>query len=148
VSAELLREAAALIRQRAEAATPGRWERDGGWSVTAPSPVGWVGPHVIVDTATRNDAEHIAGIANPAVALAVADWLDATAAEHESDSGNPRVDDFFAAFDTAPDIAALAVARAYLNPTTPVTAPSPENTEPPAGWQAIRGGSDTKECTQ
>jgi hypothetical protein len=110
MSADLLREAAALMRSRAEAVDePG----DEWWSVDS-----------FAEVTNYDDAEHFVAFGRPVVALAVADWLDATAAEHESDSGNPRVDDFFAAFDTAPDIAALAVARAYLTPTTPATSPS------------------------
>ena len=129
MSADLLRRAAALMRERAEAATPGPWRFtdseavndvwDGGMVVvsTDADPIAnvldeWYEPDP-GEPAPINDAEHIASW-HPAVALAVADWLDATAAEHESDSGNERADAFFAAFDTAPDVAALAVARAYL----------------------------------
>ena len=49
---------------------------------------------------------------------AVADWLVATAAEHETaSSGNSTIDAFFAEFNTAPDHAALAAAREYLGET-------------------------------
>jgi hypothetical protein len=110
--AETLRQAARLMRERAEAAT------DSPWVVKRARPdmpayVAHEGWWVIASRTEQWDAEHIASW-HPAVALAVADWLDATAAEHESDSGNERADAFFAAFNTAPDIAALAVARAYL----------------------------------
>jgi len=130
MSAETLREAAALMRERAEVATEfghgwriGEHESLGLCEVWADHGAGGWNASMVATTLTRlnpdprleahADAEHIASW-HPVVALAVADWLEKTAAEHESDSGNPRVDDFFAAFDTAPDIAALAVARAYL----------------------------------
>ena len=71
MSAEMLRKAAALMRERAEAATPSdgtHWGDGKGYS-----PLSY---------ARQNDAEHIASW-HPAVALAVADWLDAEAAEFE-----------------------------------------------------------------
>jgi hypothetical protein len=73
VSAELLREAAALMRERAEAvdtsdATGGR-EDDISFS--------WAEQikFLIVDP----DATHLSTFGHPAVALAVADWLDGEA---------------------------------------------------------------------
>jgi hypothetical protein len=53
----------------AKGATLGQWERDSGWSVTAPPPEGWSGPYVIVDTKVRNDAWFIARF-NPTRVLA------------------------------------------------------------------------------
>jgi len=53
----------------AQVATPGQWERDSGWSITAPPPEGWSGPYVVVETKQRNDAEFIASH-NPARVLA------------------------------------------------------------------------------
>jgi len=44
----------------AQSATPGRWEQDSGWSITAPPPEDWCGPNVVVETKQRNDAEFIA----------------------------------------------------------------------------------------
>ena len=53
----------------AQSATPGRWEQDSGWSITAPPPEDWCGPNVVVETKQRNDAEFIASH-NPARVLA------------------------------------------------------------------------------
>lgn len=53
----------------AQVATPGQWERDSGWSITAPPPEDWSGPYVVVETKLRNDAEFIASH-NPARVLA------------------------------------------------------------------------------
>lgn len=111
---ETLREAARLMRERAEAATSGRWVDE--YSSEA-------GNCVIPDDAqsTREhvartqlfcavyDAKHIAGM-DPAVALAVADWLEDTAATpgleiwSKGDRGHLR----------KLIHAALAVARTYL----------------------------------
>lgn len=124
MSAEVLREAAALMRERAEAATPGPWftheehgrdYADEGWSyvatitrsgaeVTATAYPG--GPDHGHDA--QADAEHIASWP-PAVAFAVADWLEFYAFTFESRE---------AAKGDVPSAAvnpfALAVARAYL----------------------------------
>jgi hypothetical protein len=104
---DVLRQAAARMRERAEAATPGPWV--GEFS-------GKTGP-VVMDAESRNaldhlaqckhyraqfDAEHIASW-HPAVALAVADWL-----EREADWWDQNGADWYAAEQ------ALAVARAYL----------------------------------
>lgn len=104
MSAEILREAAALMRSRAEAAESGMagpWESkvltDGrAWVVgqfDSLSMHGYPSP-----------AEHIASW-HPAVALAVADWLDDTARVWEA------LDTNFFAIEDEP---CLAVARAYL----------------------------------
>ena len=53
----------------AQVATPGQWDRDSGWSITAPPPEDWSGPYVVVETKQRNDAEFIASH-NPARVLA------------------------------------------------------------------------------
>lgn len=91
MTAELLREAAAKMRKRAEAATPGPWRFTDSEAVDDV----WNGGIVVVsadgdpiancedewyesdpgEPAPINDAEHIASW-HPAVALAVADWLD------------------------------------------------------------------------
>lgn len=114
MTAEVLRRAAALMRERAEAATSSPWHYENGATGFAPMVVG--DSMAVAETFDKphlSDAQHIASW-HPAVALAVADWLDATAAEHESDAADPRVNSFFAAFDTAADFGAIAVARAYL----------------------------------
>lgn len=118
MSADLLREAAALMRERAEAATPGPWEhhRDHGGRETGDGELlignigdsgggrraadfigkcwGW-GPQ-------QPNAAHIASW-HPAVALAVADWLDGEAGYVERHAASDLT--------TA---RALAVARTYL----------------------------------
>lgn len=103
---DLIREAAALMRERAEAATEGgpRWE-------TGPDDMH--GPSRLVvypadsDSAVAfagyEDAEHIASW-HPTVALAVADWLD----DHASQSDILRC---------APNPRAINVARTYLGVT-------------------------------
>lgn len=114
-AANELREAAALMRERAEAAKS--WE--GAWQVheTKPGRVievkgdGWDDAIVAscVDYGgSENGTEAAAHIASwhPVVALAVADWLDSTADGLERRGVTARV---------RPDErAALAVARAYL----------------------------------
>lgn len=105
MSADLLREAAALMRERAQAALRADvWTRDGladafGTYVDA------VDETAITDEELDADAEHL-GAWHPAVALAVADWL-----EEEVDRFGDRVDE--AMFDIICE-RALAVARAYL----------------------------------
>jgi len=116
VTAALLREAAALMRRRAEAATTGPWatthisesavanqhiiER---WFVMGcfgSDPGNQTGPAAVCEY--EPDGEHIASW-HPAVALAVAGWLDLVA--RLLDEG----------FDpNAETVEALAVARAYL----------------------------------
>jgi hypothetical protein len=86
--AEELREAARLMRERARAATPGRWHAkcsDGAyqdWYVVSSLGLGQVttglhddGGDIVLVERDRADAEHIASW-SPPVALAVADWLD------------------------------------------------------------------------
>ena len=142
MSADLLREAAALMRSRAEAATHGPWHRaESHWS----DPSGEGLSEIVVinercDPAGRTgyypgdvlaftygpgnedndncdeDAEHIASW-HPAVALAVADWLDKSAETYE------RLEDDLRGLEGVPTIEqvygydfteALTVARAYL----------------------------------
>lgn len=100
MTAQVLRQAAALMRSRAEAASSGRW------SVAHVDGAGFAVHHGEHDTialyASRPDAEHIASW-HPAVALAVADWLERTAYLREyGDVGTSNWEH------------ALAVARAYL----------------------------------
>lgn len=124
VTADLLREAAAKMRERAEAATPGPWhvcegdEHEGDWADERVSGPGHE-PIAALDSAdyesdpdepsAENDAVHIASW-HPAVALAVADWLDRAADLY---AANPY-DDRFPGSETA---RALAIARAYLGRT-------------------------------
>lgn len=103
MSADLLREAAALMRERAEAATPSPWLAD-----VKDDGRAWVFIYDEMDSLSLhgypNDAEHIASW-HPAVALAVADWLDRIAWTWEFEptlQGRVGGDE------------ALAVARAYL----------------------------------
>lgn len=120
MSAATLREAARLMRERATMATGGQPVRDSftPWRVTPNHRPGvafvTVGQIRIAQTDERiaqddHNANHIASW-HPAVALAVADWLDHEAARCESNEehgGNPT-----AVWSRAAD--ALAVARAYL----------------------------------
>ncbi len=77
--AETLRRAAALMRQRAEAASCGPWivESDGDgnlWIQDPVAPLACIGEEE--DASTRADAEYIAAM-HPGVALAIADQWDA-----------------------------------------------------------------------
>ena len=122
-AADILRRAAALMRERAEAATPGpwAWEPPSGEKrpqgdeslVTAYVPDGDEHPATVLygwgyDASGIDgkdaDRAHIASW-HPAVALAVADWLD-HAAESADLNRSPYVDDHLSH--------ALNVARRYL----------------------------------
>lgn len=103
---DTIRQAAALMRQRAAQATPGPWYPDGDLGVYAYGAPDQDGcPDVFRDHgASLADIEHMASW-GPTVAVAVADWLDsiaerADAAGITGDRDEPH---------------ALAVARAYLN---------------------------------
>lgn len=113
MSAELLREAARLMRSRAELATPGPWERARGrhGEGVRSSTTGAILATLHTDR-DREDMRHVASW-HPAVALAVADLLDDGASyvefmqrEHPAE---PAAD--YAKFY-------LAVARAYLEETS------------------------------
>ena len=113
VSAEVLREAAALMRERAEAASPSPWSRhrffwkvgstrglpDEYW-VSIEDSEGVLACMPEEASASKPNAEYIASW-HPAVALAVADWLD-LCAEHHDELPCPAMDH------------AATVARAYL----------------------------------
>lgn len=111
--------AAALMRERAEKAEPGRWKLWGMSVLADPKGTSDVEDGIPVavaatpSTSSRRlhtgNAEHIASW-HPAVALAVADWLDATARELDS-LGDP---DLTGHPLDGRRTAALAVARAYL----------------------------------
>lgn len=114
--AALLREAAQTLREKAEAATPGRWEKERARSgsrllscVIAPPDL------AVTIEVLPADAAHIA-LMDPTVALAVAGWLDDVAETHEIDA-----EQMTRAFGKAgPEYTrpvptrALAVARAVL----------------------------------
>lgn len=113
MSAELLREAAALMRERAEAATPGPWSLKADYldTVTGEGGDTYVSaPLMEVVAGVYDDdmgnAEHIASWP-PAVALAVADLLNDTALLLESTHPVPACDLLY-------DGNALKVARTYL----------------------------------
>lgn len=124
MSAELLRRASALMREQAEAATPGPWRFTDSEAVNDV----WDGGVVVIsndadpianvqdewyendpgEPAPVNDAEHIASW-HPLVALAVADQLDGAAAIIDEASDGP-----LAIVATGLAEKSLAVARAYL----------------------------------
>ena len=127
MSADVLRAAAKLMRERANDATPGAWRafsagtgRDVDWYVVS-EPYGQVatGAHtenglaeIVLIERDHRDAEHIASW-RPLVALAVADWLEneAKATEIMTDE---RDEESGASILGLPDKCAVAVARAYL----------------------------------
>jgi hypothetical protein len=95
VTVELLREAAKTMRERAEAATPGPWGVGNGNNVVRGVEQTGVGSYTCIQAVAEidddrcdwdrdeavevdpeDDAEHIAAFASPAVALAVAEWLE------------------------------------------------------------------------
>jgi hypothetical protein len=111
-----LREAAKLMRERAEAATPGPWCRGmGKWEgeqfaavlgpeSSAASPGTWVtatGKRDSAQVSPDVDTEYIASM-HPAVALPLAGWLDEVAADRHS------------SLPAWVESAALKIARAYL----------------------------------
>ena len=100
MSAELLRRAASLMRERAEGAERDYYSR-GPWTATVfDDGRAWVGPARLPMHGYPNTAEHIASW-HPAAARAVADWLD-----HEAETFEYVGDTFGAP--------AFRVARAYL----------------------------------
>jgi hypothetical protein len=113
VSSELLREAAALMRSRAEAATDGPWfvnsigsAESSNWQVARPAAF------------PEANMPHIASW-HPAVALAVAKAMEDVAQAWEiSDGWVLDLDDDSIRFEDTVDSGWLAVARAYLNEET------------------------------
>jgi hypothetical protein len=103
---EELRQAAKLMRERAEAATEGPWRakrhRDRRSYVSSCSGACWDVAYPLTE-----DARHIAGM-HPGVALAVADWLD-------------RLADPVYCYSPGEYDAALNIARAYHGTTAPAT---------------------------
>lgn len=108
VSAELLREAAALIRSRAEAATYVYAEHH----PQAGEVVPWFEGGDVYSF-DETDGPHIMAW-SPAVALAVADWLDATAREFDA-LGDP---DLSGHPQDGRRTAGIAVATTYLGRTS------------------------------
>lgn len=113
----VIREAARLMRERAKAACPGPWftndqsARYGGIVAAScdghPEDRGY-GGHLIGESMSPVNKEYIASW-HPAVALTVADWLDAQARDLASAEGKRG------ACDSPGDVdMALRVARAYL----------------------------------
>ncbi len=127
MSAEVLREAAALMRERAERATTHTpWQllgpdddRAEPWTVASTHPVG---DRTYVCQDARHAGEHIASW-HPAVALAVADWLDETARRHDEILDNfvegSRVGAVSAAENVTAYTQAVSVARTYLGKEQP-----------------------------
>jgi hypothetical protein len=125
MSSEELRQAAGLMRERAEAASAGPWERFGmagvagkEWEIVDERRVECEcgEPVALLGCATNQNAEHIASW-HPAVALAVANWLDGVALFMEAKDDEEYFDldgDPIAPEDTHAIGSALAVARAYL----------------------------------
>lgn len=103
MSANILREAAALMRTRAEAATPGPWRVHPSEAPGIVSPDDWVCDY---DALSHSDAEHVAA-ADPVFMLAVADLLEAQAALIEQYGD-------FTDVEGMGDANALEVARTYL----------------------------------
>lgn len=111
MSADVLREAAALMRERAEAVT-------GDIGLCArPDQCAHRGfcRYPLLGDVPRADAEHIASW-HPAVALAVADWLQSVSVDVDKRDNPERVGGRYEALRIPDERAALAVARAYLNP--------------------------------
>lgn len=124
MSSEILRKAASLMRERAEAAMTSLSDNMPEWHSAAA---------LMGDGKTEGDAEHIASW-HPAVALAVADWLEAEAtsldamerfqaATVKQEAGWTargagisvrEHDDGTLSISTDTSAAALTVARAYL----------------------------------
>lgn len=108
MSAAELRETARLMRERAEAATPGPWSNEFGDHLVWPSEKGPAAsdPIAAIGPAHEESAEHIASW-HPDVALAVAYLLDAAAEGACCDEcmADPSADPL--------RTAALDVARAY-----------------------------------
>jgi hypothetical protein len=116
MSADLLRRAAALMRERAEPFKDERWIAAGEWLAVETNGCNCAGGSVgsyahepscgqepLAHIGNREATQYIASW-HPAVALAVADWLDLVARLLDEGSTSP-----------AEPGSALAVARAYLD---------------------------------
>ncbi len=127
MSAEVLREAARLMRERAEAATDGPWTVDDpgmGRTKEIFGPIGalpGLGRQLpVAERVFGRDAKHIASW-HPTVALVVADWLDAVATRieeiHDALPFSARLT--LDSLNVTAAEQALAVARAYLGKEQP-----------------------------
>lgn len=111
-AAETLRRAASQMREKAENATQGRWHHVAEVGIAAGFNSWTLATthHLRGLDESYADAEHIAGW-HPAVALAVADWLDKQAADLDTvDAGVGTVTDEWRAANDA----AVTFARTYL----------------------------------
>lgn len=107
--ADILREAATLIRERANLVTQGAQWSGGNYWITDydPSdPTGQTAMQRLIGGMNEPDADHYANL-TPAVALAVAAWLEWMADRSESSNGIPAMRGL--GLDEA-----LTVARTYL----------------------------------
>ena len=119
--AETIRRAAALMRERAEAAPKGPWRMKrghlGGHPQYISDPGGFTVAECWEDAETAPAASvHIASW-HPLVALAVADWLEAEAVQYDELAASPYGAEgaAFVAGDFGGDVdPALKAARAYL----------------------------------
>ena len=112
MSAEILRRAASLMRERAEGADKDTFSRSP-WSATIfDDGRAWLKPAHIAMHGYPNTAEHIASW-HPAVALAVADWLWEMA-NHEDIHGDINCKQGCLHPTCRVSASALTVARAYL----------------------------------
>lgn len=124
MSADLLREAAALMRERASAATQGPWVVQRGYArgvtdIWMPNDARGCYAVTAFGTKHRENGQHIVSW-HPDVALAVADWLDVAAGYQDvhEQIRTERPDDPSVP-ESVPIIdAAVAVARAYLGRTS------------------------------
>ena len=121
MSAELLRQAATILRERAEAATPGPWEANmhspdmggrHGWDLRGPRNLGPLG--AVVSARMLSGNAHYIATMHPGVGLALAKWLDDVAAGWPwDDDGEGGIwdDGMPMRLDESQDSHALALAR-------------------------------------
>lgn len=86
MSAELLRRAAKTLREHAEMAMPGRWESlDAGDRLVAWLPDGHFEYLVTEEPARHGETADYIALMHPAVAMALADWLERLAEVQRSE---------------------------------------------------------------
>ncbi len=108
--ADTIRRAATLMRQRAQAATPGPWHIGNAVNPTTPCNIHtFPGAQPIADDVGWLDAEHIAAM-HPDVAALIADWLAFEALRLDETAAD-------AAADESRGIYALDISRTYLGET-------------------------------
>ena len=121
MSSELLRKAAALMRARAEKATPGDYGFVSKWTtpnqmLTRITQGGRVVAESRSDGSNLHDLNHLS-YWHPAVALAVADWLDKAITDYESAQSEYEEEcarGKYPYWTPQIDSGAVAVARVYL----------------------------------